>query len=947
MENNSHRGILAAVCAAVVLALPAAGGDMLFKDGKSDWRISIRPEATAAEVFAADELQTNILKISGARLPVVREGASSAPKAIVIAPSLPAGPNDTVAIRTDGGCLLLEANSPRATLYSVYRFLQDWLGARWYWPEEDGEYLPRLDRYELPAIDWRFTPRFRYREMSQTGIHGHIPTELWMVKMGLNTGRQSKSPLTAPLYIRRVGSHNIKVGGDEDFAKHPEWFSLVDGRRVKDGRAGCWSNPEFTAAMVERLKDMVRENDAEILCAFPADTTLRCQCAECTKNPDPSSRWFNYYASLVREVRKEFPDLLAAGIAYQDYRKPPVDPIRELAYVDYCQYNRCYFHRLGDPACPVNGASMELLGEWLGRSPMGVYGYHFDIFRVKHFLPIWNILADEARTYADLGLIRFKTEMSVRRPKDAPREDLSHIKFRIPYYIYARLAWDPSLKPDDILRDWCEHVYGAGAKPMFEYLTRFAADWDAMKAHVSYFFNSADGIAQQLLTPESIAYASGRIDAAEAAAKAAGGGADAERALREIRIERALFRQWERTWEIASTNHVSFVIPHHPEGTPFSGIRAEKALPVPLRAGKLEHQPTEMRLYWSDEALHIQVTAHDADIANLRQGATGHDISFSSGDSIEIFIGIGDGLYRQLAITPAGGTYDARMQDVSWNGDWKAETKIESDRWIAEITIPFASLVGARPSDGDTWRLSVIRNDFGHGACGFPLPVYRDLGLMASVVFSEKSKGQRLVWLGTPFNESRRWRTMKNELAAHGWEAKGFIGAEAEKAAREDFDGADLIFVETYKNELSESLYREKIVPAVRNGAVLFLCCYFWCGDLDAKFDDPTYKVEFKTGIAKPHVPTWFTDTSFATTPNRIKVKSTPSGVFFPAFPDKWEPLAKQRRVTGEDAPYMMVRPCGTGAVLLTAALRGELADCIDNIWAYNGALRHDAGDNP
>ena len=86
---------------------------------------------------------------------------------------------------------------------------------------------------------------------------------------------------------------------------------------------------------------------------------------------------------------------------------------------------------------------------------------------------------------------------------------------------------------------------------------------------------------------------------------------------------------------------------------------------------------------------------------------------------------------------PAGGTYEALVMNPSWDIEWTAKTEIGTDRWTADITLPFASFCGERPKNGDTWQLSVIRNDKGHRACGFPSPVYRDLDLMASIVFSD------------------------------------------------------------------------------------------------------------------------------------------------------------------------------------------------------------------
>lgn len=913
----------------------------LFEDGRSDWRISIRENADLAEVFAAETLQTNILKISGALLPIVREKIPGAPKALVVSPSLPKGPDDLVSMQTAGGCIFLEGNSPRATVYAASRFLQDYLGARWFWPEDDGEYLPRLRRYEIPAIDWSSKPAFRYRDLSQCCYSGHVPTEHWLAKLGMNmVGNGGKA--TADLFIRTTGGHLVGIEGEKMFAEHPDWFSLIDGRRVKDGVSGCWSNPGFTAAMVEKIKNHVRDNRSEILRAFPYDTCLRCQCPGCTKNPDRSSRWFDYYSHLGEEVKKEFLDIRMAAIAYQEYSVPPSHPVKGLEWVEYCQYDRCYIHQLGDTNCPVNQKSMEVLGRWREMAPLGVYGYHFDIFADGHFVPFWNMLADEARTYARMGFVRMKTEMPISRPKGAAREKFQHIMFRIPYYVYAQLTWNPDANVDDILRDWCEHVYGAGAGPMHEYLVRFAENWDSMKCHVSYFGSRAASIARHLISPEFLKFAWGRIEAAEAAVKASGGGPDAERALREIGTERALLRQWETTWELSAADRVSYVPPHLEEEKPIDRIPTVSVTDLGDKDRRAPHQPTDIRLWWTDEAFHIHVDARDDDIAGLMAGEPGRDIPFWNHDNVEIFLGVGDGIYRQLGVTPSGGTYDAMGQDASWNPAWTARTAIGEDRWTADISLPFASFCGERPKNGDTWQLSVIRNDKGHRACGFPSPVYRDLALMASVVFSDKARGQRLVWLEPKKGaDNRNFMARRPQLYARGWNATCFIGAEeAEKA---DVASADLIFVGSGQDNLSEKFYRERVIPAVEGGAVLFIDSYYGIGDLQRKFGDETFKVGYRDDSAAPRRATWFTTNTFATIPNRIRTGTTPPGVLLPESPESWEILAMHRqKSTGLERPYMMVRPYGKGSVFLTAPLYGELLDCIDNAWEYNTVLKRD-----
>ena len=179
------------------------------------------------------------------------------------------------------------------------------------------------------------------------------------------------------------------------------------------------------------------------------------------------------------------------------------------------------------------------------------------------------------------------------------------------------------------------------------------------------------------------------------------------------------------------------------------------------------------------------------------------------------------------------------------------------------------------------------------------------------------------------------------QLYARGWNATCFIGAEeAEKA---DVASADLIFVGSGQDNLSEKFYRERVIPAVEGGAVLFIDSYYGIGDLQRKFGDETFKVGYSDDSAAPRRATWFTTNTFATIPNRIRTGTTPPGVLLPESPESWEILAMHRqKSTGLERPYMMVRPYGKGSVFLTAPLYGELLDCIDNARKYNTVLKRD-----
>lgn len=71
-------------------------------------------------------------------------------------------------------------------------------------------------------------------------------------------------------------------------------------------------------------------------------------------------------------------------------------------------------------------------------------------------MPFWHMLEDQLQVCRDMNLIHVKTEQLIRWDENARREDIFNLIHRIAYYVYARLAWNPSASADAILRDFAK-----------------------------------------------------------------------------------------------------------------------------------------------------------------------------------------------------------------------------------------------------------------------------------------------------------------------------------------------------------------------------------------------------------------------------------------------------------------------------------------------------------
>ena len=118
----------------------------LAQNGKSAYVIALAADAIPAEKTAANELQSSLEQISGAKLPIQNESAvaETAPQIVVgastrakklVGAQLKKMGKDGIVIQTVGRNLILAGDRPRGTLYAVGEFLQS-LGVRHWTPTE-------------------------------------------------------------------------------------------------------------------------------------------------------------------------------------------------------------------------------------------------------------------------------------------------------------------------------------------------------------------------------------------------------------------------------------------------------------------------------------------------------------------------------------------------------------------------------------------------------------------------------------------------------------------------------------------------------------------------------------------------------------------------------------------------------------------------------------------
>ena len=332
---------------AMLLVIGAGAAHALEVSKATPATVIAAKDATVAEQTAAREVADYLGKVTGAKVGLITEKTALPPgNRIFVGPTGAAaklgldparlGPEEWI-VRTAGKDLYLVGGRPRGTLYAAYHFLEDVVGVRWWTPWE--ETVPSKPVLKVGSLNLSGTPAFRYRDIYM--LYGHDGGR-FAARNRLN--REGDAAIESqyggtlaygPPY--HVHTAFLYFPPKEYFAQHPEWYSLIDGRRTGDGAQLCWTNPELRQAFLAKLLGYIETSWAAAKAAgLPPplvfsisqnDCANPCQCDRCQaiakaegSEAGPLLDFVNFMADAVKG---KYPEVFIDTLAYQYTQQAP------------------------------------------------------------------------------------------------------------------------------------------------------------------------------------------------------------------------------------------------------------------------------------------------------------------------------------------------------------------------------------------------------------------------------------------------------------------------------------------------------------------------------------------------------------------------------------------------------------------------------------------------
>ena len=469
-------------------------GLILAENGETDYRIVISHNASPSEKHAANELKHFLRSISGTDIPVVTDEEEIDEKEILIGDSLHlenikdidvdfrALGDEGFIIKTLGDYLIIAGGRLRGTMYGIYTFLEKYLGCRWFTSKVS--MIPRMDKLVIREIDDVQVPVLEYREPFYTDAFNVD----WAVrnKVNGNFAKIDENRGGRVKYYPFVHSFDELIPR-ELYKTHPEYFPLIDGKRVDGYAQRCLSNPDVIKLAIKRVKEWIKQHpDVKIISVSQNDTGKWCQCPDCRALDEsegtPAASIINFVDKVAEAIEKEYPDKYIDTLAYQYSRKPPktLRP-RENVIIRLCTIECCFSHPLETCDSKENQEFKKDIVGW-SRLTDNLYVWDYVTNFAHYLMPFPNL-------YSLKPNIKFFIKHNVKGIfEEGNYSPGGHGEFaELRAYILAKLLWSPDMDVDILIDEFLEYYYSKAAKPIREYIDMIHSIVMKKNIHVHIF----------------------------------------------------------------------------------------------------------------------------------------------------------------------------------------------------------------------------------------------------------------------------------------------------------------------------------------------------------------------------------------------------------------------------------------------------------------------------
>lgn len=480
--------------------------DMKIIAGGKAWAdIIIDIQADSMSQKAAKTLQDYLYKISGVRLEIRTAPARKMAHIFIGKKYLESGKadelreekqDDAFIIYSHKKDLYLAGKNPLGDIYAVCALLEDYLECMKFTVEE--EYVPAMAVVSLPRIDRIYSPAFSFRAPHFQGRDDRNFREWHRISSFDDWGMF-------------VHTFQHLLPPEKYFGEHPEYYSLVGGRRVQDGQL-CLSNKDVIELLKENLRiEIAKHPDKKYWSVSQNDCINYCECENCQKLYEKYGAYSGAYIQMANEIARFFPDKQISTLAYQFTRKAPTNIVPlENVNIMLCSIECNRSMPLAED--PRSADFVRDVKDW-GKLTDNIFLWDY-VVQFQNYLtpfPNFHVLQPNIQFFRDNH-----AAMMFQQGSGDSWSDMSDLK----HYLIAKLLWDPDLNVDSLITRFMDKYYGDAAPYIRQYydlihralIAKQGAQQLDIYGFPVFYYNS-------FLTPQLLVQYQQLMDSAESAVK--------------------------------------------------------------------------------------------------------------------------------------------------------------------------------------------------------------------------------------------------------------------------------------------------------------------------------------------------------------------------------------------------------------------------------------------
>lgn len=474
----------------------------LTKDGTTCYVIVHPEKPTIREKKAAEELQLWLGKITGAKFPIVSDKNPAQATEIHVGQTIlfkkldqvkaPKPGMEGYGIAIDGKRLFLYGGKGlMGPLPAVFALLEEDLGVRWWLTESTGKktwgewarylkkswapesyFLQKQSTLNAKIVPRKSTPAFLGRNVASY-IYTSSP---WAIRNRTNysvfpVGSYGQRGYTTGGFF--VHTYLTLVPPKKYFPKHPEYYSLIKGkRRYKRGQL-CLTNPEVakvaTKTIITRRGKSLKKNPYVYMISISAmDWGNECKCEKCLaaikKLGSYGALQLQFANNIANTLASEYPKVLITSLVYRHSKKAPkngaVKAAKNVAIRFCTDFDSSFpwpYHSFKDTKLTSARKCYDKWNKITDRMHLWIYPHQYG-----------NMLAPMSSIRAVAENIRFFRDRKAKIVLIQQRSgDFGRRQMR--YWIFGRLLWDPDLDISKLILDFTWAYYGKAASMVMEY----------------------------------------------------------------------------------------------------------------------------------------------------------------------------------------------------------------------------------------------------------------------------------------------------------------------------------------------------------------------------------------------------------------------------------------------------------------------------------------------